>query len=170
MKSYFLTLKQVKFGKFFHSLVAPGLTLLFVVFMIHEPILIRYGQWLSPSNTQAMGDVAVSLGDGKRIETAVNLLASRKVKALYADGIAPEILMAIAVKRGLSSSQIYWGGYTKNTFDEALAFQRTMSKAKFNYRQVVIVSDRYHLYRSQWAFRKVLGQGINDLLIYLMIY
>ena len=158
MKSYFFNLKVPKSVRCF---VVTSFFVLSILVMIHEPILTSYGRFLSPSNPQPIGDIAVSLGDGIRIETAVNLLASQKVKALYADAIKPELLMKIISERGLLPSQIYWGGYTKNTFDEALAFQRTMRKANFNFRQVVIVSDRYHLYRSRWAFRQVLGEGVE---------
>ena len=158
MKSYFFNLKIPKSVRCF---VVTSFFVLSILVMIHEPILTSYGRFLSPSNPQPIGDIAVSLGDGIRIETAVNLLASQKVKALYADAIKPELLMKIISERGLLPSQIYWGGYTKNTFDEALAFQRTMRKANFNFRQVVIVSDRYHLYRSRWAFRQVLGEGVE---------
>ena len=158
MKSYFFNLKIPKFVLCF---VVISFFVLSILVITHEPILTSYGRFLSPSNPQAMGDIAVSLGDGIRIETAVNLLATQKVQALYADGIKPELLMRIIRERGLSTSQVYWGGYPKNTFDEALAFQRTMRKANFNFRQVVIVSDRYHLYRSRWAFRQVLGEGVE---------
>ena len=158
MKSYFFNLKIPKSVRCF---VVTSFFVLSILVIIHEPILTSYGRFLSPSNHQPIGGIAVSLGDGIRIETAVNLLASQKVKALYADGIKPELLMKIISERGLLPSQIYWGGYTKNTFDEALAFQRTMRKANFNFRQVVIVSDRYHLYRSRWAFRQVLGEGVE---------
>ena len=158
MKSYFFNLKIPKSVRCF---VVTSFFVLSILVMIHEPILTSYGRFLSPSNPQPIGDIAISLGDGIRIETAVNLLASQKVKALYADAIKPELLMKIISERGLLPSQIYWGGYTKNTFDEALAFQRTMRKANFNFRQVVIVSDRYHLYRSRWAFRQVLGEGVE---------
>ena len=130
MKSYFFKLKIPKFFRWF---VIISFFVLSILVITHEPILTSYGRFLSPSNPQAMGDIAVSLGDGIRIETAVNLLATQKVQALYADGIKPELLMRIIRERGLSPSQVYWGGYAKNTFDEALAFQRTMSKAKFNY-------------------------------------
>jgi uncharacterized SAM-binding protein YcdF (DUF218 family) len=161
MKSYFLALKSIKLKKFFLSFVAPSFVVLLIVVITHDPILTSYGQWLSPSNPHAMGDIAVSLGSGNRIRTAVKLLASQKVKAIYADGLERERLMEIVAERGLPTSQVYWGGYTKNTFDEALAFKRVMSEANFNYRQVVIVSDNYHLYRSRWAFRQVLGEGIE---------
>lgn len=158
MKSYF---SKLKIPKFFRCFVVISLFVLSILVITHEPILISYGRFLSPSNPQATGDIVVSLGDGIRIETAVNLLASQKVQALYADVIKPDLLMGIIRERGLSPSQVYWGGYPKNTFDEALAFQRTMRKANFNFRQVVIVSDRYHLYRSRWAFRQVLGEGVE---------
>jgi uncharacterized SAM-binding protein YcdF (DUF218 family) len=35
-----------------------------------------------------------------------------------------------------------------------------MNSANFPYHRVVIVSDRYHLRLSQWAFRQVLGSDI----------
>lgn len=154
--------KLVKPGKFFrNTIVASLLVVTISIVLFHEPILISYGQWLSPSNPQPIGDVVVSLGGENRIETAISLLASGQVKALYADAIDPKQLQEIVTKSSLSSSRIYWGGKPKNTFDEALAFRRTMDRASFPYHQVVIVSDRYHLRRSQWAFRQVLGSDVE---------
>jgi len=140
-----------------------AITLLVVatsIALFYEPLLISYGQWLAPSNPQPIGDVVVSLGGGNRIETAINLLASGQVKALYTDVIDPKQLQEIVTKNGVSFHKIYWGGNPKNTFDEALAFRRTMDSAHFPYHHVVIVSDRYHLRRSQWAFRQVLGSDV----------
>ena len=142
-------------------ILASLLILITSITLFHEPILIYYGQWLAPTNPQPTGDVVVSLGGGQhRIETALSLLESGQVKALYTDAIDPKQLQEIVTKNGLSSSKIYWGGKPKNTFDEALAFHRTMNSANFPYHRVVIVSDRYHLRRSQWVFRQVLGSDI----------
>ncbi len=146
--------KPINAGKLFRNTILASLLILVTsITLFHEPILIYYGQWLAPSNPQPTGDVVISLGDKNRIETAVSLLASGQVKALYADVIDPKQLQEIVTKNGLSPSKIYWGGKPKNTFDEALAFHRTMNSANFPYHRVVIVSDRYHLRRSQWAFR-----------------
>jgi uncharacterized SAM-binding protein YcdF (DUF218 family) len=127
-----------------------------------KPILIYYGEWLSPSNPQPVADVVISLAGGEnRLETAVSLLANGQVKALYTDVIDPHVLQEVVTKNGLPSSNIYWGGNPKNTFDEALAFSRTMNSTNFPYHQVVIVSDRYHLRRSLWAFRQVLSSDVK---------
>ncbi|MBR8833959.1 MAG: YdcF family protein [Stigonema ocellatum SAG 48.90 = DSM 106950] len=153
--------KLVKPGKIFrNTIVASLLVVTISIALFHEPLLINYGQWLAPSNPQPIGDVVVCLGGGNRIETALSLLASGQVKALYTDAIDPKQLQEIVTKSGLPSHKIYWGGYAKNTFDEALAFRRTMNSANVPYHQVVIVSDRYHLRRSQWAFRQVLGSDV----------
>ncbi len=154
----------VKPGKFFRNSIVVSLSVVATsIVLFHEPLLISYGQWLSPSNPQPIGDIAVSLGDGGEIrtQTAASLVASGQVKALYADAIDPKHLQEIVARSGLSSSRIYWGGDPKNTFDEALAFRRTMNEANFPYHQVVIVSDRYHLRRSQWAFRQILGSNVE---------
>ncbi len=129
--------------------------------IFHEPILISYGNWLSISNPKPFADVAVSLGGENRLETAISLLTSGQVKIIYTDAVSLEYLKDKVKKSGLPSSKFYWGGSTKNTFDQALAFRRTMNSVSFPYRQVVIVSDRYHLRRSRWAFRQVLGADIK---------
>ena len=146
----------------FKNIVLISLSLVSInVVIFHEPILIKYGNWLAVSNPKPMADVAVSLGNQNRIETALKLLARGQVKVVYVDAIDPKELKTIVNKSGFPSSKFYWGGNTKNTFDEALAFQRTMNSAKFPYRQIVIVSDRYHLRRSQWAFHQVLGANVE---------
>ncbi|MBR8833964.1 MAG: YdcF family protein [Stigonema ocellatum SAG 48.90 = DSM 106950] len=156
--SYFHLLTS---GKLFRNTIFAGLVVICTsIVVFHEPLLISYGQWLAPSNPQPIGDVVVSLGGGNRIETSLALLAGGQVKALYTDAIDSKQLQEIVTQSGLPSHKIYWGGYPKNTFDEALTFRRTMNSANFPYHQVVIVSDRYHLRRSQWAFRQVLGSDV----------
>jgi uncharacterized SAM-binding protein YcdF (DUF218 family) len=129
--------------------------------IFYKPILISYGNWLSISNPKPFADVAISLGGENRLETAINLLANGKVKIIYIDAVGLEYLEDKVRKSGLPSNKFYWGGSTKNTFDQALTFRRTMNSASFPYRQVVIVSDRYHLRRSQWAFHQVLGANVE---------
>lgn len=141
---------------------------LLMTFILAKPILISYGKWLAPSTPTPTGDVAVALSGENRIQTAATLLVRGQVKAIYSDSDIEvpvqedkNLLAEIIKEYNLSSEQIYWGGKVKNTFEEALAFQRTMTNANFNYNQIVIVSDRYHLRRSQWIFSKVLGSDIK---------
>jgi uncharacterized SAM-binding protein YcdF (DUF218 family) len=152
---------SIKIGKYLRSLIVISLLVTFTTVLIHDPLLISYGHWLSPSNSKAIGDIAICLGGGNRTETGVKLFVNGQVKALYADGIDKQNLMEIASANGLPFNKVYWGGYTMNTFDEALTFRRTINSVNFPYQKVVIVSDKYHLQRSKWAFRQVLGKDVE---------
>ena len=164
MKSFYSKLTK-KLGKptYLRLLLVIG----FAAFLLHEPLLISYGQWLAPSTPNPTGDVAVALGDGTRIETAATLLVNGYVKAIYSDSdisvpaqADQKLLAQVIARHSLSPHQIYWGGKVKNTFDEALAFQHIMNSVNFHFRKIVIVSDQYHLRRSQWAFRQILGPNV----------
>lgn len=168
MKSFYSTkvAKKSRVPKPLRFLLIIGLT----AFLLHEPLLISYGRWLAPSTPNPTGDIAVALAGPNRLETAATLLAKRQFKAVYLDSSISEpaeadqnLIAEIIAKYRLSPHQIYWGGKVKNTFDEALAFQRTMNSANFHFHQIVIVSDRYHLRRSQWAFRQVLEPNVKIL-------
>lgn len=165
MKNYYFNqAKTIRCVKHLSWLIAIGLAF----FLFQEPLLISYGEWLAPSTPEPTGDVAVALGNGTRIETAATLLVKGRVKAIYSDSdislnaqSEQETLAQLIAKYKLLPEQIYWGGKVKNTFDEALAFRSTLKIAGFKLRQIVIVSERYHLRRAQWAFRQVLEPDIT---------
>lgn len=160
MKKFYF--KPSKARKIFQNILILSLFIISASCVIfHKPILVSYGNWLSTSNPAPVADVAVSLGGENRIETAIKLLARGQVKVVYTDTMPQKEFQDIVKKSGFHKSKFYWGGDTKNTFDEALAFRRTMDSASFPYDQIVIVSDRYHLRRSQWAFRQVLGADVE---------
>lgn len=139
------------------------LLLIFILLISGERALIRYGQWFSSSNPAAVGDVVIALGDGSgaRADAAFKLLIQRRAKLLFTAGIPPETLLIVADKYAPNPSKIYWGGNTKNTFDEALRFRQVMTQYGITYHRIVLVSDPYHLRRSQWAFQTVLGSSVK---------
>lgn len=150
----------------YKQLLIYGLVFAISVIMFSQPMAIAYGQWLSVVSVNPTGDIAVALGGGDRLETAIQLFLSNRVKAVYydtgdlANQLDQKIIENILRKYNLGKHQIYWGGMVKNTFDEALAFKRVIASIKFPILQIVIVSDRYHLRRSLWTFRQVLGENI----------
>lgn len=143
-----------------------GLSILLITFTLSifgEQALIRYGQWLSYSNPGATGDIVVAMGDGSggRADAAFKLLVQQRAKLFFTTSISMVNLLVVADKHSPDPSKIYWGGITKNSFDEALRFRQTMTNYGVTYRRIVLVSDAYHLRRSQWAFQTVLGSSVQ---------
>lgn len=148
------------------TLQRVGLSILLptvIVLVFGEQALIRYGQWLSFSNPAASGDVVVALGDasGTRADTAFELLMHQRAKKFFTTTVPLEKLLIVADRHSPNPSAIYWGGITKNTFDEALRFRQVMSQYGVSYRRIILVSDSYHLRRSQWAFQTVLDPSVE---------
>lgn len=133
-----------------------------LMLVLSIPILQAYGSWLSPSTANPVADVAVALGDGARFEAAVKLLRQGNVQAIYIDSIPKQKLDELIAKHALSPTQVIWGGcLVPTTFSQAQAFQRASQQVGLHPEKIVLVSDRYHLRRSQWVFRHILGPDVK---------
>lgn len=162
--------KQIRYIRFKHNIkrnIQVNLRkYLIVVFLfatlsvIHVPLLVAYGNWLSPSTIDPTSDIAVALGSiNNRLGTAIGLLKGGYVKALYVDDLTQKEFTEAISKHNIPAYKAHWGGESatvNTTFGEALAFRDTMSRQRFSYRQIVIVSNKYHLRRAQWSFQLIL--------------
>jgi uncharacterized SAM-binding protein YcdF (DUF218 family) len=135
--------------------MALGLCLLF-----YQPLLKAYGLWLTPISADPTADIAVSLGEGARRAQAIDLYQTGQVNAIYVDALPYRDVEAIQQNYHLPDQAILWGGcLVFTTFEQATAFRDTISNAPPP-QSLVLVSDPFHLRRSRWTFRRVLGPGI----------
>lgn len=144
------------------------LGLIAIVAVTWKPLAIQYGKWLAAGEENPTGDLSVLLsGSNKRLETLIDLYNQGNVKGIYyAGGIDEKIPQLegyrdIFAKYDLPSDRLYCGDLVESTFDEAQAFQRKLRDIKQPVYKIVLVSDRYHLRRGIWSFKKLLGENIE---------
>ena len=138
---------------------------LLIIAVLHDPILTAYANWLAPSAESPEADIAVVVNSSQpRVDAGIQLLQDRKVKALFITAIPPKKLEALIVKHNLPRERVYWGGCSDitTTFDQPLKFLKTVVKdGKSSYRNIVLITNSYHLRRSLWIYRRTLGSDFK---------
>lgn len=133
-----------------------------------KPIATNYGQWLAAGEDNPQGDMSVLLsGSNERLKTLLGLYQQGNVKAVYyAAGIDETTSDLKQYRRifeqyDIPQETLYCGELVESTFHEAQAFKRKLQEVNYPVTKIVLVSDRYHLRRGIWSFRKVLGKDIE---------
>lgn len=144
------------------------LGLLSIAAVSWKPLATSYGNWLAAGESNPKGDLSVLLsGSEERLETLIGLYTKGNVEGIYyAAGIDEKLAdlesyRGIFAKYDLPSDRLYCGELVESTFDEAQAFQRKLKEIQDPVDKIVLVSDRYHLRRGVWSFKKVLGKDIE---------
>lgn len=144
------------------------LGLLTVASVTWKPIATGYGKWLAAGEDNPTGDMSVLLsGNNRRLESLIELYETGNVEAVYyAAGIDEttselEGYRNIFARYDIPSDDLYCGELVESTFNEAQAFQRKLKEIEQPIDKIVLVSDRYHLRRGIWSFRKVFGDDIE---------
>lgn len=132
-----------------------GLGLLLAGSLWRLPSLaVAYSQWLSPVSADPQADMAVALGGGDRLATAMDLFRRGQVGAIYVDAIDPQVLDEALKAAGVPRGRVLWGGDASRvdtTFAEAQALAKQLQETRLPHGRLVLVSDAYHLRRSQWV-------------------
>ena len=144
------------------------LGLLSIAGVTWKPIAINYGKWLAAGESDPTGDMSVLLsGSNERLKTLIGLYDRGKVEAVYyAAGIDETIedlteYRSIFAQYDIDRDNLYCGELVESTFNEAQAFHRKLAEIEQPVEKIVLVSDRYHLRRGVWSFKKVLGDDID---------
>lgn len=155
----------MKQSKRFNRLALYFSLMLLTILFLHDPILTAYGNWLAPSDKNPEADIAVVVDSSQpRIDTGVRLLLDRKVKSLFISSIPYKRLEELIVKHNLPPEQVYWGGCKEvaTTFDQPPTFvNKVLKDAKTPYRSIVLITNSYHLRRSLWTYRRILGSDFE---------
>lgn len=148
--------------------IIPIVSLLAIAGLTWKPLAIRYGKWLAAGESEATGDMSVLLsGNNTRVRTLIELYDKDRVQGIYYAAGADEKrehlegYRQIFAEYNLPASDLYCGDLVESTFDEAQAFKRKLAEIDRPVDKIVLVSDRYHLRRGVWSFRRVLGDEIE---------
>lgn len=117
-------------------------------------LAMAYSQWLSPVSADPRADIAVALGGGTRLATAIDLFRRGQVGAIYVDAIDRQALNEALKTAGVPRTRVLWGGDASRvdtTFAEAQALAKQLQETRLPHGRLVLVSDAYHLRRSQWV-------------------
>ena len=157
-----------KLAKKYKISLASIVGLLAIASIAWKPLAIKYGKWLAAGESEAEGDMSVLLaGNNSRLRTLIELYDRDKVEGIYyAAGTDEkqeqlEGYRQIFAEYNLPASDLYCGDPVESTFDEAQAFKRKLAEIEQPVNKIVLVSDRYHLRRGVWSFKKVLGDEIE---------
>jgi uncharacterized SAM-binding protein YcdF (DUF218 family) len=125
---------------------------------------------------QAMGDflvvedelypadlIHVISGPDQRIDHGVRLYQQGYGRQLFFTGAGSQAQRAKvrAVMRGVPPSAVAIDrSRVGSTYSEALRLQEFITQSEAPIRSVILVSDAYHMRRSRWTYREVLGDQI----------
>jgi uncharacterized SAM-binding protein YcdF (DUF218 family) len=158
---------EMKFrGKPFF-LVAVLLSLLFMV-GFHEKILLAVGDFLIiEDELRPAGVIHVIAGEDYRTEHAIQLYQQGYAKYLFFSGgwckthgyYHGEHGKELALAQGVPNEAIaYDDTPVTSTYSETVRLKAWMDQSPVPIRSVIVVSDPFHMRRSQWTARRVLGR------------
>lgn len=73
--------------------------------------------------------------------------------------------LQIALEAGIPHQAIEYDDSTvTSTYDEAVLLQKYLADHQPGFQSIMVVSDPYHMRRSQWTYRHILGKGYTILM------
>jgi uncharacterized SAM-binding protein YcdF (DUF218 family) len=159
-------------GKLLFLFAALFSILLMVLF--HENLLLAVGDFLIVEDKLHPADVIhVIAGDDYRSDHAIALYKQGYAKVIFFTGgwcknhgyNHGEHGELIALAQGVPPEAIaYHDSSVKSTYDEALRLKAWIDQSPVPIQTVIVVSDPYHMRRSQWTYRWVLGKEVQVLM------
>ncbi len=120
----------------------------------HEPLFIRFGEWLVVETPLEAAELVVALGGSReRQEKALKLLKQGFAKRILFTGpdFRPRDYDCLGITReGIKPPMVAY-----RTYEEALVTKQVMEQESF--RSAIIVTSPYHLRRVRMIFNKVFG-------------
>jgi uncharacterized SAM-binding protein YcdF (DUF218 family) len=139
--------------------------------LTYKPILQSIGDFLVIDDPLSKADVIhVIAGGDYRTEYAINLYKQGYGKILfftggwcnshqYYHGLHGK---EVAEAHGVPSVSIRIDeSPVKSTYSEALRLKKFIESEKEPVESIIVVSDRHHMRRSRWAYRKIFGEKIR---------
>ena len=163
-----------KHRRFFRFIAVAAVSFLFTLFLLREPILQGIGDFLIIEDELHPADVIhVIAGADYRTDHAIQL---------YRQGLGKQILFTggrctcnnyyygqhdrdLALEQGVPPEAIAIDDTTvTSTYSEVVRLKEFIARSPTPIHSVIVVSDPFHMRRSQWTYRKVLGEGIEILM------
>jgi uncharacterized SAM-binding protein YcdF (DUF218 family) len=144
------------------------------VWSAREPILVSVGSFLVVQDELASADIIhVISGLDDRTDYAIQLYKQGYGKTLFFTGGWCDKVQGNHAERGKERAQSQGvpssaiaidGSEVTSTYAEALRLREFIQSSDEPIRSVIIVSDPYHMRRARWAYRHVLGKGVEVLM------
>jgi uncharacterized SAM-binding protein YcdF (DUF218 family) len=117
--------------------------------------------------------IHVIAGEDYRTLYAIKLYQQGYAKALFFTGgwcnqhgyFHGVHALDLALAAGIPRQAIaYDDSQVSSTYDEVVLLQKYLTDKQPTYRSIMVVSDPYHMRRSQWTYRHVLGKAFTSLM------
>jgi len=128
------------------------------------------GYLLVQDNLYPVDVIHVIAGDDYRTEYAIQLYKQGYAKLLFFTGgwcveheyFHGEHGLELALEAGVPREAVaYDETQVMSTYDEALLLKKYLNEKQPSYQSVMVVSDQFHMRRSQWTYRHILGKGFT---------
>lgn len=153
------------------SILIVVLILLSTLMLFRDQIRLMIGDFLVVQDDLYPADVIhIIAGDDYRTEYAIQLYKQGYAKLLFFTGgwctihgyFHGEHGLEIALEAGIPREAVaYDDAQVLSTYDEALLLKKYLNENQPSYQSVMVVSDPFHMRRSQWTYRHILGKGFN---------
>jgi uncharacterized SAM-binding protein YcdF (DUF218 family) len=140
----------------------------------HQPIRLLIGNFLMVQDDLSPVDVIhVIAGDDYRTEYAIQLYKQGYARQLFFTGgwcvyhgyYHGRHGLELALAAGIPREAIaYDDSPVSSTYDEALLLQEYLDQFQPAYKSVMVVSDPFHMRRSQWTYQHIFGDGYKILM------
>ncbi len=158
-----------------------GVLSIFIVIVCISTLMDFPGQTISPigdflvinNQLQPVDVIHVIAGDDYRTRYAIQLYQQGYAKMLFFTGgwctqhqyYHGEHALQLALQAGIPSQAIaYDDSKVISTYEEVLLLKNYLAEKQPLFRSVMVVSDPFHMRRSQWTYRHILGKGFKILL------
>ena len=142
-----------------------------IAFLARDPILQAVGDYLIIEDELKPVDVIhVIAGNDYRTEYAIQLYKQGYAKTIFFTGgwctfhnyYHGEHGRELAVSEGVPSEATATDELTvTSTYNEAERLKAWIDQSPVPVRSVMVVSDPFHMRRSRWTYRRVLGKGVE---------
>lgn len=149
------------------AIVTAGIGL----WLAREPVLVSVGSYLVVQDELVPADVIhVIAGTDDRTDYAIELYHQGYGERIFFTGGWCDTIQADhgqygrqrAIDQGVPPEAIVADSApVTSTYSEVVRLREWIAARQVPVRSVVVVSDPYHMRRARWAYRRVLGKGIN---------
>lgn len=129
--------------------------------ILHKPIFLFYGDWLTRVDENATADLAVVMGVGKpRLQAALQLFEEKKVEGIFLNSMTKARFESLVEKHSLPREHTYWGGCgATNTYSQPYFFLESYGKMIPEVSSIVIVTSPFHVRRARWSYQHILDKA-----------
>jgi uncharacterized SAM-binding protein YcdF (DUF218 family) len=165
------TLATTRWKILFLLVITAILLLSMTVYWFHESILLAIGDFLIIQDDLQPADVIhVISGPDQRADYGIYLMKQGLGKMIFFTGGWCPTIQGIhadrgedrAINQGVLPQEIYTDSFqVTSTYEEAVRLKEFIEKSQVPVKSLIIVSDPYHMRRSRWTYKRVLGEEID---------